>query len=89
MESPPIQIGKLQRFATATAFEKGWRYFEAGPDTGKSVALLGAGPASLACAHELRLRGHARTLYEKREAVGGLNTTGVVPYKKARRGSRG
>jgi glutamate synthase (NADPH/NADH) small chain len=80
-ESPPIQIGKLQRFATDTAFEKGWRYFEAGPDTGKSVALLGAGPASLACAHELRRRGHACTVYEKREVVGGLNTTGVAPYK--------
>jgi glutamate synthase (NADPH/NADH) small chain len=80
-ESPPIQIGKLQRFATDTAYAKGWRYFEAGPDTGKSVALLGAGPASLACAHELRRRGHACTLYEKREVLGGLNTTGVAPYK--------
>jgi glutamate synthase (NADPH/NADH) small chain len=80
-EAPPIQIGKLQRFATDTAFEKGWRYFEAGKDTGKSVALLGAGPASLACAHELRRRGHACTIYEKREVVGGLNTTGVAPYK--------
>ena len=45
------------------------------------VALLGAGPASLACAHELRRRGHGCTVYEKRPVVGGLNSTGVAPYK--------
>jgi dihydropyrimidine dehydrogenase (NAD+) subunit PreT len=78
---PPIQIGKLQRHATDHAFEKGWRFFEAGADTGKSVALIGAGPASLACAHELRRFGHRCTIYEKRDVVGGLNTTGVAPYK--------
>ena len=78
---PPIQIGKLQRYATDQAYERGWRFFEAGPDTGRSVALLGAGPASLACAHELRRFGHACTIYEKRDVVGGLNTTGVAPYK--------
>lgn len=81
LESPPIQIGKLQRYSTDRAFEAGWRFFEAGPDTGKSVGMVGAGPASLACAHELRRHGHRVTLYEKRSAVGGLNTTGVAPYK--------
>lgn len=78
---PPIQIGKLQRFATDTAFEQGWSFYEAGPDTGKSVGLVGAGPASLACAHELRRLGHACRIYDKRDVVGGLNTTGVAPYK--------
>ena len=78
---PPIQIGKLQRYATDRAYAEGWRFFEAGPDTGKTVALVGAGPASLACAHELRRRGHGCTVYEKRPVVGGLNTTGVAPYK--------
>lgn len=78
---PPIQIGKLQRYATDHAYAKGWRFFEAGPATGKSVALIGAGPASLACAHELRRLGHGCTIYEKRDVVGGLNTTGVAPYK--------
>lgn len=78
---PPIQIGKLQRFATDHAFAEGTRFFEAGPDTGKTVALVGAGPASLACAHELRRRGHRAVIYEKRADVGGLNTTGVAPYK--------
>lgn len=81
MDAPPIQIGKLQRYATDAAFEKGWRFFEAGPDSGKSVGLIGAGPASLACAHELRRHGHAVTIYEKRGYIGGLNTTGVAPYK--------
>lgn len=81
MGVPPIQIGKLQRYATDRSYEAGWKFFEAGPDTGKSVALIGAGPASLAAAHELRRFGHKCTIYEKRAAIGGLNTTGVAPYK--------
>lgn len=81
MGVPPIQIGKLQRYATDHAFEKGWRFFEAGPDSGKSVALVGGGPASLAAAHELRRHGHACTIYEMRPVLGGLNSTGVAPYK--------
>ena len=81
MDEPPIQIGKLQRYATDIAYAEDWRFFRAGADTGKSVALVGAGPASLACAHELRRHGHACTIYDKRAVVGGLNTTGVAPYK--------
>jgi glutamate synthase (NADPH/NADH) small chain len=81
MGVPPIQIGKLQRYATDMAYENGWSYFEAGPDSGKSVGLVGAGPASLACAHELRRFGHAVTIYEKSDHLGGLNTDGVAPYK--------
>ncbi|MFT7616733.1 MAG: dihydropyrimidine dehydrogenase (NAD+) subunit PreT [Planctomycetota bacterium] len=81
MDAPPIQIGKLQRYVTDLAFENRERFFEAGPATGKSVALVGAGPASLAAAHELRRLGHACTIYEKRDLLGGLNTTGVAPYK--------
>lgn len=78
---PPIAIGKLQRFATDAAMEAGWRFFSAGADSGKRVALIGAGPASLACAHELRRHGHACVILEKRQVVGGLNATGVAPYK--------
>ena len=81
LEQPPIAIGQLQRYATDIAYAEGWRYFEAGPSTGKRVALVGAGPASLAAAHELRRLGHACTIFEKRAVVGGLNTTGVAPYK--------
>ena len=81
MGQNPIQIGKLQRYATDTAFDAGWQYYEAGPPTGKTVALIGAGPASLACAHRLRRFGHAVVIFEKRPVIGGLNTTGVAPYK--------
>ncbi|MBM4006310.1 MAG: glutamate synthase [Planctomycetes bacterium] len=81
LEQPPIAIGKLQRYATDMAFEKNWRFFEAGKPTGKKVALIGAGPASLAAAHELRRLGHACTIFEKRATIGGLNTFGVAPYK--------
>ncbi len=78
---PPIAIGRLQRHATDAAERAGWRFFEPGPPTGRRVALVGAGPASLACAHELRRSGHEAVIYEKRALPGGLNTTGVAPYK--------
>lgn len=81
MGVPPIQIGRLQRYATDAAMAAGWHDFVAGPDTGKSVCLIGAGPASLAAAHRLRRFGHRVTIYEKREVIGGLNVTGVAPYK--------
>ena len=88
LHQAPIQIGKLQRYATDTAYDAGWRFFEAGPDTGRSVALVGGGPASLACAHELRRHGHRCTVFEQRAVAGGLNVTGVAPYKmKADRGA--
>jgi glutamate synthase (NADPH/NADH) small chain len=81
LEVPPIQIGRLQRYATDKAYAAGWRFFEAGPDTGRSVGLIGAGPASLAAAHELRRMGHRVVIYERRDVLGGLNSTGVAPYK--------
>ncbi len=81
MGVPPIQIGKLQRYATDNAYAEGWQFFEAGPDSGKSIGIVGAGPAGLACAHELRRFGHAVTIYDKRSVPGGLNTTGIAPYK--------
>ncbi len=81
MEIAPIQIGRLQRYATDQAFAEGWQFFTAGPDTGKSVGIIGGGPASLAAAHRLRRFGHQVTIYEKSATLGGLNTTGVAPYK--------
>lgn len=78
---PPIQIGKLQRYATDQAFEKEWDFYEAGPDTGKKVALIGGGPASISAAHRLRRYGHQVTIFERDHHLGGLNTTGVAPYK--------
>lgn len=81
LDMPPIAIGRLQRYATDEAFDQGRRFFEAGPDTGRSVGCVGGGPASLAAAHELRRLGHRVTIYERGARLGGLNTTGVAPYK--------
>ncbi len=78
----PIQIARLQRFAMDSLYESGSRLpFEPGAETGFSVALIGAGPASLACAAELRRRGIRADLYDARPLPGGLNTYGVAEYK--------
>lgn len=81
----PIQIGRLQRFATETATAKGApavlkRRIEIGK-TSKKVACIGAGPASLAFAGYLALEGHEAVVFEKKAVAGGLNTTGIAPYK--------
>lgn len=86
-EREPIQIGKLQRYATEHALAKeaatGNKLLTPKPRGAhsKKIALLGGGPASLACAAELALAGHIPTIFEKRPVPGGLNTTGVAPYK--------
>lgn len=78
----PIEIGRLQRFAMDAFHASGAALpFEAGVDTGRRVALIGAGPASLACAAELRRRGIAATIYDARPLPGGLNTYGIAEYK--------
>ena len=81
LDTKPISIGKLQRFAVTEAYEQKVQFYKAGEATGKRVALIGAGPASLACAHELRKEGHAAVIFEKAELPGGLNTYGIAPYK--------
>ena len=79
----PIQIGRLQRFATEAALDLDPSLIARTkrPSTGKKVALIGAGPASLAAAGHLALAGHRAVLFEQRQLPGGLNTTGVAPYK--------
>jgi dihydropyrimidine dehydrogenase (NAD+) subunit PreT len=78
----PIQIARLQRFAMDSFHQSGAPLpFEPGNDTGFSVALIGAGPASLACAAELRRRGIRAEIYDARPLPGGLNTYGVAEYK--------
>lgn len=84
----PIQIGKLQRYATevslrAEAENPGRRVLTPKPRAAasKRVALIGGGPASLACAAYLALEGHHAVIFERNTLPGGLNTTGVAPYK--------
>jgi len=80
-DEPPIEIGRLQRYATDRVVHGDVQIFEAGPSTGRSVALVGGGPASIACAHELRRLGHRAVVFERSDYPGGLNTDGVAPYK--------
>jgi dihydropyrimidine dehydrogenase (NAD+) subunit PreT len=78
----PIQIARLQRFAMDALYDSGAPLpFEPGTETGLSVALVGAGPASLACAAELRRCGIRADLYDARSLPGGLNTYGIAEYK--------
>lgn len=80
-EHRPIQIARLQRYATDALLDNGWPVLTPGADTGKKVAVVGAGPAGLACAQELRRLGHAVTIFDARQQVGGLNTYGIAQYK--------
>ena len=78
----PVSIGRLQRFATDVYFQNGMRPLPvAAPDTGQTVALVGAGPASLGCAAELRRLGYGAAIFERDPLPGGLNTYGIAPYK--------
>ncbi len=87
--TPPIQIGKLQRYAVETTFAKGHgtALFAKRKPVGKKAACVGAGPASLAAAGYLALEGFEVTMFEKRPLAGGLNSTGVAPYKMHVEGS--
>jgi glutamate synthase (NADPH/NADH) small chain len=78
----PIEIARLQRFAMDALHESGAPLpFSPGEDTGRSVALIGGGPASLACAAELRRRGIRAEIFDARPLPGGLNTYGIAEYK--------
>jgi glutamate synthase (NADPH/NADH) small chain len=77
----PINIALLQRLATDYALEKRLVLFVPGPPTGKQVAIVGAGPAGLSCAQDLRRWGHAVTVFEAKPLPGGLNTYGIAEYK--------
>ena len=78
----PIAIARLQRFAMESLYNSGSPLpFTPAADTGHSVALIGAGPASLACAAELRRRGIRAVIYDARPLPGGLNTYGIAEYK--------
>ncbi len=80
-EGKPVLIGQLQRYATDTIMEKAVHPFSRADATGKRVAVVGAGPAGLACAHRLAMHGHDVTLYDARSKLGGLNEFGIAAYK--------
>jgi len=81
-EHKPIAIGRLQRYAMDYAYNRTTPLFHPAKATGKSVAIVGAGPAGLSCAGELAKLGHAVTLFEKRELAGGLSTYGIIGLRE-------
>jgi len=78
---PPLQIGRLQNFATRKLIDSGKKIYEPGKDNGKKVAIIGAGPAGIACACELRLLGYTVDMFESKEKPSGLIVYGIAPYK--------
>ncbi|MDE9450958.1 NAD(P)-dependent oxidoreductase [Aliiroseovarius sp. Z3] len=80
-EGKPVEIGRLQRHATDTLMAQGKHPFTRAASTGKTVAVVGAGPAGLACAHRLAMLGHDVVVFEARAKGGGLNEFGIAAYK--------
>ncbi len=80
-ERKPVRIGALQRHATDWLFERRIQPFARAPSSGKRVAIVGGGPAGLACAHRLAMLGHGVDVYEARDKLGGLNEYGIAAYK--------
>jgi glutamate synthase (NADPH/NADH) small chain len=81
MGEEPIAIAKLQRHATEKPVAEQWPLYQRKPSNGKKVAVVGAGPAGLACAHALSMEGVEVTIFEKEPRGGGLMTYGVAAYK--------
>jgi glutamate synthase (NADPH/NADH) small chain len=79
-EDQPVKIGLLQRHAIDNAKFDG-HPFKRAPSTGKTIAVVGAGPAGLSCAHRLAMLGHDVVVFEAREKSGGLNEYGIAKYK--------
>jgi dihydropyrimidine dehydrogenase (NAD+) subunit PreT len=81
-EGKPVKIGELQRHATDTYMLRELPHpFQRAVPTGKRVAVIGAGPAGLSCAHRLAMHGHDVVILEAREKPGGLNEYGIASYK--------
>jgi glutamate synthase (NADPH/NADH) small chain len=77
----PIEIGRLQRYATDHAMTNGRQIYTKGESNGKSIGVVGSGPAGLSCASYLARLGYDVTVYEKRPQAGGLDTYGMAEYK--------
>ena len=81
MEEEAIPIARLQRYATEKAIREKWPLFQRKASTGKKIAIVGAGPSGLSCAHVLARSGVDVTIYEKEAKGGGLMTYGIAAYK--------
>jgi dihydropyrimidine dehydrogenase (NAD+) subunit PreT len=77
----PIEIARLQRYATETALRQAFDARGRARASGFHVAVIGAGPAGLVCAGELALLGHDVTVYDERAETGGLARFAIAPYK--------
>ncbi|MFT6024266.1 MAG: dihydropyrimidine dehydrogenase (NAD+) subunit PreT [Ascidiaceihabitans sp.] len=80
-EGKPVLIGQLQRYATDHLQAQGIHPFQRADTTGKTVAVVGAGPAGLSCAHRLAMLGHDVVVHDARPKSGGLNEYGIATYK--------
>ena len=78
---PPIQIGRLQNFATNKVIDAKKEIFKIGESNGKKIAIIGAGPAGIACACEARTLGYEVDVFEAKERPTGLTVHGIAPYK--------
>ena len=81
-QDQPIQIGRLQRYATDWLATRDRAPYQPGQPTGRSVLVVGSGPAGLSAAAELAKLGHAVTIWERRELAGGLSTYGIIPLRE-------
>ncbi len=80
----PVEIGALQRFSVDHLLEHSNSHpFGRNPLTGKSISIIGGGPAGLSCAHRLSMLGHEVTIFEAKQKLGGLNEYGLAAYKMA------
>src|SRR5579859_1905352 len=77
----PVEIGRLQRYAVDHVLDRGIHVLKPGVSNGRRIALIGAGPASLSCAAELRRLGYASVIFDAKPEPGGLNTYGIAAYK--------
>ena len=78
---PPIKIGRLQNYATNKTIDAGKVIFKVRESNGKKIAIIGAGPAGIACACEARTLGYEVDLFEAKEKPSGLTVYGIAPYK--------
>lgn len=80
-EDKPVEIGLLQRYATDPVFDAGVPMFSRAESSGRRVAVIGAGPAGLSCAHRLAMLGHDVVVFDRNARPGGLNEYGIAAYK--------